>query len=249
MGTLGHHKRRRRNTHEHGCNNNSGRAASLPSNENGQDQEVQQPPPTLSSPVKGTPPSKTAASSTITPLSFAQQKAPQASTQQKAPPARKIVASYTTHEKVVAEFTTQELSAFLAFLQTAASSTITPQCGNVTTATAMSGLRTDSPTNDGLPLHCNNKYTDFAKLQEFDLDFGSFSYKVNEFGRKTQRDSREAIRQAESRATNKIVTAIIDAGDDDPQQALALHRSLVDARTRKLAKSAGFQLDRMEAIS
>jgi hypothetical protein len=155
MVTLGHHKRRRRSTHEHGCNNNSGRTASLPSNENGQDQEVQQPPPTST-----------------------QQKAPQqpppTSTQQKAPPARKIVSSSTTHEKVVAEFTTQELSAFLAFLQTAASSAITPQCGDGTTVTATTDLTTASPTNDGgRPLQCNKKYIDFAKLQEFDLDFGS----------------------------------------------------------------------------
>jgi hypothetical protein len=71
-------------------------------------------------------------------------------------------------------------------------------------------------------------------------------YKINEFGRKTHRDSHEAIHQAESRATNKIVAAIIDAGNDDQQPALALHRLLVNAQTRKIAKSADFHLDKME---
>jgi hypothetical protein len=39
------------------------------------------------------------------------------------------------------------------------------------------------------------------------------------------------------------------AGDNDQQRALALHWSFLDERTRKIAKSAGFMLDRMEAVS
>jgi hypothetical protein len=105
--------------------------------------------------------------------------------------------------------------------------------GQDTTRTASSTNDIDGDTTTFLPLHCNNKYIDFEKLSEFDLNFGSFSYKIDKFGRKTQRNSREAIRQAESRATNRIVAAIIDAGDNDQQLALPLHRSLVDARTRK----------------
>jgi hypothetical protein len=51
------------------------------------------------------------------------------------------------------------------------------------------------------------------------------------------------------RATKKIVTAIMAAGNNDGQQALALCRSFLDERTRKIAKSAGFMLDRMDAVS
>jgi hypothetical protein len=39
------------------------------------------------------------------------------------------------------------------------------------------------------------------------------------------------------------------AGGDGQQRALALHQSFLDERTRKIAKSAGFMLDRMEAVS
>jgi hypothetical protein len=56
-----------------------------------------------------------------------------------------------------------------------------------------------------LQLHCNNKYIDFEKLSEFDLDFGCFWYKINKFGRKTKQDSYEVIHQAVSRATNRAV--------------------------------------------
>jgi hypothetical protein len=41
----------------------------------------------------------------------------------------------------------------------------------------------------------------------------------------------------------------MDAGNDNQQRALALHRLLIDERTRQIAKSAGFKSDRMEAIS
>jgi hypothetical protein len=41
----------------------------------------------------------------------------------------------------------------------------------------------------------------------------------------------------------------MDAGDDDQQRSLVLHRLLVDEQTREIAKSAGFKSGRMEAIS
>jgi hypothetical protein len=126
--------------------------------------------------------------------------------------------------------------------------------GTTTTSTTSSDSTDEATTTNStirsLPLHWNNKYIDFEKLAEFDLNFSSsFSYKINEFGTKTERESCEATRQAESRATKKIVTAILAAGDNDQQRALALHGSFLDERTRKIGKSAGFMLDRMEAVS
>jgi hypothetical protein len=41
----------------------------------------------------------------------------------------------------------------------------------------------------------------------------------------------------------------MDAGNDDQQQALALHHLLISKQTREMAKSAGFKSDRMETIS
>jgi hypothetical protein len=169
---------------------------------------------------------------------------------EKAPP-RKL----TALSKVVVEFTAQQLSAFLAFLRRekhalpCGQGTMVGTTTGTTTTDDSTTTRNDDSTDPFLPLYCNNKYIEFEKLSEFDLDFGSFSYKVNEFGAKTKRDSYEAIRQAESRATKKIVAAIMDAGDDDEQRALALHRSLIHERTRIIAKSAGFKLERMEALS
>jgi hypothetical protein len=87
-----------------------------------------------------------------------------------------------------------------------------------------------------------------VKLAEFDLDFDCFAYKINEFGSK-QRDSKDAIRHKESRATKTMVSAIVSAGENDQQGALALHGALIDPRTQTTAKFAGFQLDRMEATS
>jgi hypothetical protein len=151
--------------------------------------------------------------------------------------------SSTEQQKVLAEFTEEELFGFLAFLRRRDNNK-THSTNETTEPTTNEPTAAEEPS-----LHYNNQYIDFEKLSEFTLDFDSFSYKINEFGTKTKRDSREAIRQAESRATKKIVTAIMDAGDDDQQRALALHRSLVDERTREIAKSAGFKSSRMEAIS
>jgi hypothetical protein len=179
-------------------------------------------------------------------------------------PTKKLAASITpissTHQKVVVQFTEEELAGFLSFLrrQKAAAhcgqGTHPPNsaAGTTTTTGTTTDSLNDATTNStprALPLHCNNRYIDFEKLSDFDLDFGCFSYKINEFGTKTKRGSSEAIRQAESRATKKIVAAILEAGDDDQQRALALHRSLIDERTRRIAKSAGFMFDRMEAMS
>jgi hypothetical protein len=206
------------------------------------------------------------------PSSSTLQKAPPSSTLQKA------TASSTLQETVL-EFTADELSAFLVFLRGdgatssatsgAASATSATNAASTTGATSAStsgsaASSTSAATNaedsaatepitnvdsrDSYPLHCNRQHVDFRKLSEFDLDFDCFAYKINEFGRQ-QRVSREAVRRAESRATKAIVKAIMEAGDDDQQRALALHRALIDARTRKIAKSAGFKLERMEAMS
>jgi hypothetical protein len=50
------------------------------------------------------------------------------------------------------------------------------------------------------------------------------------------------VRRAESRATKATVKAIMEAGDDDQQRALALHRALIDARTRKNSKVCWLQV-------
>jgi hypothetical protein len=247
MGTLGRHKRRRRNTSVHGCRNDNGRGTTPLQQEDGNAIKEQasleahpssrnEQEPTDMSPIlqSSSPPRKSAD------LSIAE----------KAPP-RKL----TALSKVVVEFTAQQLSAFLAFLRRekhavpCGQGTMVGTTTGTTTTDDSTTTRNDDSTDPFLPLYCNNKYIEFEKLSEFDLDFGSFSYKVNEFGAKTKRDSYEAIRQAESRATKKIVAAIMDAGDDDEQRALALHRSLIHERTRIIAKSAGFKLERMEALS
>jgi hypothetical protein len=208
MGTLGRHKRRRRNTCQHECPNTSGGRttgleekgnslldASLepplsPSAANDEREQHAEPPTTFSSPMKP---------STLWPKNTDNTQGTLKSTD----PTQKAAASITplssTPGKVVADFTTEELSAFLAFLRQ-----------DKTTSPSGQGTRhptpaTPSPTTDSteclLPLHCNNKYIDFEKLSEFNLDFDSFSYKINEFGRKTIRDSSQAIRQAESSAS------------------------------------------------
>jgi hypothetical protein len=124
----------------------------------------------------------------------------------------------------VLEFTSEELSACLDFLRrnkTAAISGTTTAADSATTDSA-----TDADSRDGYPLHCHGQYVDNRKSSEFDLYFGCFSYKINEIGRK-KRVSRDAVRQAKARATMTIVSAIMDAGADDQQQALALHRALI----------------------
>ena len=132
-------------------------------------------------------------------------------------------------------------------------STNIPTCTTSATSTNTPDTTTTTDTTspnyrDSYPLHCHCQYLEFGKLQEFYLDFNCFAYKINDFGSK-KRGSREAIRRVESRATKTIVSAIVSAGDNDQQRTLALHRALIDPRTRTIAKSAGFQLDRMESIS
>jgi hypothetical protein len=256
MGTLGRHKRRRRNTHQHGCNNISGQhggddptlkedgdssfldasfalQTSSPNSSLTQATQQQEAQERTEIPVK-----KAAGHPTFSPP----QKPPNKKAMNAAPQRKSLVSS-TEQQKVLAEFTEEELFGFLAFLRRRDNNK-THSTNETTEPTTNEPTAAEEPS-----LHYNNQYIDFEKLSEFTLDFDSFSYKINEFGRKTKRDSREAIRQAESRATKKIVTAIMDAGDDDQQRALALHRSLVDERTREIAKSAGFKSSRMEAIS
>jgi hypothetical protein len=156
------------------------------------------------------PPTKSVASAN--PSSF--QENPSPCTLQKAPPS-------STLQKALLEFTAEELSACLNFLRrdkTAAISGTTTAADSATTDSA-----TYADSRDSYPLHCYRQYVDFRKLSDFDLDFGCFAYKINVFGRKKQRVSRKAVRQAESRAMTTIVSAIMDAGKDDQQRALALY--------------------------
>ena len=99
------------------------------------------------------------------------------------------------------------------------------------------------------PLHANGQLVDFPKLGSFNLDFSCFNYKVLKNGFKVERGTDEAIRQAESRATRKLVAAILESGDDDSQRALILHRSLCHESTRCIANFAGFESERMSAMT
>jgi hypothetical protein len=261
MGNLGRHKRKRRSQPTEGDASSSKPSTS----EDPASQSVASIAPSPST-LKKAPP-----------LSSALQKAPPPSTLQKA----------------VLNFTAEELSAFLNFLQrdkdaacypnsekasttttvatedsttrtdpNAATATTDPNAATATTnpnaatgataaatATTATEVRARIDSRDShVPLNFNNQHVDFGRVLEFELDFDCFAYKTNDVGRQ-KRGSREAIRQAESRASKTIVSAIIDAGEDDQQRALALHRALIDPRTRQIAKSAGFKLERMEAIS
>jgi hypothetical protein len=100
-----------------------------------------------------------------------------------------------------------------------------------------------------LPLHVNRQLVDFNKVGSFDLNFRAFSYKLLKDGSKVDRGTDYAIRQAESRATRKLVAAIMDSGDDDAQRAIILHRTLCHESTRHISKSAGFQSEKMSALS
>jgi hypothetical protein len=148
--------------------------------------KIEEPPTTFSSPMKP---------STLWPKNMDDTQGTLKSTNPTQKAASSITSLSSTPGKVVEDFTTEELSAFLAFLRQ-----------DKTTSHSGQGTRhptpaTRSPTTDSteclLPLHCNIKYIDFEKLSEFNLDFDSFSYKINEFGRKTIRNSSQAIRQAE----------------------------------------------------
>jgi hypothetical protein len=99
------------------------------------------------------------------------------------------------------------------------------------------------------PLHANGQLVDFNKIGSFNLDFNCFNYKVLKNGSKIERGTDEAIWQAESRATRKLVAAILESGDDDSQRALVLHRSLCHESIRCIAKSAGFQSEKMSAMT
>ncbi len=257
MGTLGRHKRCRRNIVKHECNNPDGPGNSLleGSLEPGHSTEIQrtnissptveqQEQPTTELPTATLP--SPMMPSILSPKNDGAQTSILKSTSTDPPwkSAASITPLSSMHEKVVADFTTEELSTFLAFLwqeKTAA------HCGQgthppnsavdtITTGTITTDSTDDAATNStvrSLPLHCNNRYIDFEKLSDFDLDFGSFSNKINEFGTKTERESCEATRKAESRATKTIVAAIMAAGDDNQQRALALHRSFLDAWENK----------------
>ena len=180
----------------------------------------------------------------------------------KAPPSSTLhkLPLLSTSQTTVLEFTTEELSAFVDFLRrdktkachptsTTTATTTTPATGTTTADTATNTETTSLNYRDSFPpLHCQRQYVEFGKVQDFDLDFDCFAFKSNDFDREN-RGTRDAIRRAESRATLTIVSAIVSAGDNDQQRALALHRALIDPRTRRIAKSAGFQSDRMESMS
>jgi hypothetical protein len=213
MGTLGRHKRRRRNTSQHECMNTSGRSRTLQQDAGDSSLETSLEPQeycSVDEQQEGQESVATIAEApthtrfTTKPLSLVMgpkngtTDSISKSTTRTEPPRQKPTASTSTQEKVIAEFSEEDLLGFLALLR---------QQKNTKTASTNDGrttTTTDSTEQCFQPaLHSNNQYISFEKLTEFTLDFDSFSYKVNEFGRTTKRDSRDAIRQAESRATKK----------------------------------------------
>jgi len=96
-----------------------------------------------------------------------------------------------------------------------------------------------------VPLHANRQLVDFNKVGSFDLNLRAFSYKLLKNGSKVDRGMDDAIRQAESGATRKLVAAILDSGDDNAQRVLVLHCALCHKSMRRISKSAGFQSEKM----
>jgi hypothetical protein len=199
MGKLGRYKRRRQSTTQHGCNNGDGQGNPLEACSEPQHPKkattfsaptVEQEQPTEISLMKPSilRPKNSAAQSILKSIST--------------DPPKKIVASIiplsSVHQNVV-EFTEEQLPYFLAFLgreKTAlrcGQGTVCPSnpaTGTTTTSTTSSDSTDEATTTNSasrsLPLHWNNKYIDFEKLLEFNINFGSFPYKINEFGTKTE---------------------------------------------------------------
>jgi hypothetical protein len=206
MGGLARHKRRRRNTYQHGCNNPDGQGNS--SLEGSLEPEHTKKPTASSSPTVAQEQhtKKPTASSSPT---VAQAQHTELPTKLSSPlmepsilgpnndaaqsilkststdPTKKLAASITpissTHQKVVVQFTEEELAGFLSFLrrQKAAAhcgqGTHPPNsaAGTTTTTGTTTDSLNDATTNStprALPLHCNNRYIDFEKLSDFDLD-------------------------------------------------------------------------------
>jgi hypothetical protein len=217
MGSVGRHKRRRRTTHVHDCKNGTGRVG-------GND-------PTVTEDVTEDVDASVLEASLGDRRSNANQPQDQESTKKQGDTASHPnkgaldidPLKNSQHQKVLADNTEDEILVFLAVLR------------QEKITNGKQGTSTNVSTE------YNKQLLEYEQLSEFTLDFCSFSYKMNEFGTKTNRDSQEAIRQAESRASKKIVNAIMDAGDADQQRALALHRALLDKRCRQVAKSAGFK--------
>jgi hypothetical protein len=84
------------------------------------------------------------------------------------------------------------------------------------------------------------------KVDTFDLNLDAFSHTWKK-GEEIERTS-HAARQAESRATRKIVSAIKESGGDDSQRALALYRALCHEDIRPVSKACGFQSEKMPAL-
>jgi hypothetical protein len=99
------------------------------------------------------------------------------------------------------------------------------------------------------PLVFNQRRVDFRKVNCFELNFQAFETKSTSHNQSVLRSSQNAVRIQAHRATLKIVSAILDCGKSDGQRALALHRALIHPRIREIAKSAGFQNEKMKELS
>jgi hypothetical protein len=99
------------------------------------------------------------------------------------------------------------------------------------------------------PLVFNKSRVDFRKVNCFELNFQAFETKTTCFNQSILRSSENAFRIKAHRATMKVVSAILDCGKSDEQRALALHRALIHPKIREIAKSAGFQNEKMKELS
>jgi hypothetical protein len=93
-------------------------------------------------------------------------------------------------------------------------------------------------------LRFNNRQVNFELILESKLDYESFNLNKQGYGRNA-----DAVRQAQSRARNKIVDAIKLSGYTKEQQALALHLALLHEDIQEIAKIAGFKNETSKAIA
>jgi hypothetical protein len=93
-------------------------------------------------------------------------------------------------------------------------------------------------------LRFNSRQVNFELISELKLDHESFNLNKHSCGRNA-----DAVRQAQSRARNKIAEAVKLAGCAKEQQALALHLALLHADIQEMAESAGFKNETSKAVA
>lgn len=108
------------------------------------------------------------------------------------------------------------------------------------------GMESTSGIEIEQPLVYNNQRVDFTKVEGLNINFNAFRTK-EESGIMVPRSSETAIQQRTWKATNLIVSAILDSAESTEQRVLTLiHHSLIHPKIRELAKSVEFQNENMK---